>query len=273
MNKLPTISDVGLTTKATKPLKPEKTNESPKTTEPSKPNAPLTEEERNELRRKMRDNRNHKIAARKKKSKQKSKPLIPIYYCDAENCMEIMEQKEAKACPICRSFHYCSAECQAKHWSAGHKALCGKNPTEEFQARLALYHKAKDAAEELFQFFKDGNYVTVMHEPLPAPAAIFATLAEEKSNVLNWKMYLKQNMFTTSALNGFGSLSSKVQAAMAKYGDEQIYAITVIFERLRNEGNTEAVIRFFRAEGIGEKMDAPIIDGKISKQVIKYKRK
>jgi len=233
---------------------------------------PLSEEARNELKKKMRSNRQNKIAQRKKKSSQKSKPLTPIYYCDAPDCLNIMTATEVKTCPVCRSYHYCSKECQVKNWSS-HKALCGKDTTDEFKAKLALYHKANDAAEELYQSFKDGNYLTVMHEPVPAPGAIFASLAEEKTNVLNWRMYLRQNMFTTSNLNGFGNLGSKVQAAMLKYDDKQIYVITVIFDRLKSEGNTEAVLRLFVADEIGEQMEAPNVDGKVIQKVTKYKRK
>lgn len=232
----------------------------------------LSEDQRNELRKKMKSNRQAQIAQRKKKSSQKSKPLTPIYYCDAADCLTIMSKDEVKTCPICRSFHYCSKECQVKSW-VSHKNLCGKNITEESRAKLELYHKASGAAEELYQFFKEGNYITVMHEDLPAPASIFASLAEEKTNVLHYRMYLKQNLFTTSNLSGFGNLASKIQAGMDAYPDKQIYCLTVIFDRLKNQGNTEAVVRLFVADEIGEKMSAPSVDGKISKQVIKYKRK
>lgn len=232
----------------------------------------LSEDQRNELRKKMKSNRQAQIAQRKKKSSQKSKPLTPIYYCDAADCLTIMSETEVKTCPICRSFHYCSKECQVKNWTT-HKSLCGKNVTEESKAKLVLYHKASDAAEELYQFFKEGNYITVMHEALPAPASIFASLAEEKTNVLHYRMYLKQNLFTTSNLSGFGNLAPKIQASMDAYSDKQIYVITLIFDRLKNQGNTDAVVRLFIANEIGEQMAAPSIDGKISKQVIKYKRK
>ena len=42
------------------------------------------------------------------------------------------EKKKLKKCARCKSFCYCSRECQIKHWKAGHKVDCKGHWIEEF---------------------------------------------------------------------------------------------------------------------------------------------
>lgn len=213
--------------------------------------------------------RRKKIQQRKKKKKQKSKPLTPIYFCDAKDCLGITPHELRKFCPVCKCFFYCSKECQTAHWPI-HKQMCGKNPTLQMQEKLALYEQARDAAETLYESVKDGNYITVIHEKGEVPAAIFSTLAT-KSNVLNWKQYTKDPLFTTSAYKGFGSLEKKIRSANDNYPNHKLYCLSVIFDRLVEGTNNEAVMRLFIADAHGETIDAP--NGKVVKQSVRYKRK
>ena len=221
----------------------------------------------------MRNKRQEMISKRKtknKKGKEQSGPLTPIVYCDAPGCKNIMDISEAKTCPVCQSFNYCNADCQRLHWDK-HKMMCGKNALEETKAKIQYYQEAKIAANTIYNHVKDGEYTTVVHEQGNAPACIFCTLATEKSNVLNWKTYLKNPLFTTSDITAFGTFSEKIRAAMDKYPDKKIFVITVIFSRLQDGQTTDAIIRIFHADTYGNTMSAP--SNRITKQVVKYKRK
>jgi hypothetical protein len=231
-------------------------------------------DEQAELKKRMKSKRQELISKRKKQvkeSKNSSKPLYPIFFCDAEKCTTIMNVTNVKTCPVCQSFHYCSKECQNAHWHL-HKKMCGKNPSDEYKARLALYKEAAFACESLYQHVKGGEYTTVIHEEGNYPACIFATLATAKSNVLNWKTYIKNSLFTTSSLGAFGSIGYKIQAAMDRLPTQKIFAVVCIFDRLEQGETTEAIIRIFHADTYGITMAAPS-SGKITKQEIKYKRK
>jgi len=63
--------------------------------------------------------------------------------------------------------------------------MCGKEPTEEYKSKLVQYTNARNAANAMYDHFKIGNYITVIHEPGDVPAAMFASI-NEKSNVLFW---------------------------------------------------------------------------------------
>lgn len=231
------------------------------------------EDKMKELKKKMRNKRQEMISKRKtknKKGKEQSGPLTPIVFCDAPGCKNIMDVVEAKTCPVCQSFNYCNADCQRLHWDK-HKFMCGKNALEETKAKIQLYQEAKVAVNTIYDHVKDGEYTTVVHEQGDCPAAIFCSLAHSKSNVLNWKTYLKNPLFTTSDVTAFGSFAEKIRAAMEKYPDKKIFVITVIFNRLENGQTTDAIIRLFLGDTLGQTMTAP--SGKITKQIIKYKRK
>jgi len=217
----------------------------------------------------MSDARRRQIQNKKKKKKKKSNPLSPVYFCDAPACVKITEEDDKKSCSNCMCFYYCNVECQKKHWPT-HKLMCGKKASPEMKKKLANYMEARDAAEAIYQKVKEGNYTTVIHEKGDVPAAIFSTIAQ-KSNVLNWRQYLKNPLFTTSAYAAFGNLATKIRAAQNDACPDKLYAIVVIFDRLKDGQNNEAVIRLFTAEEFGDTMDAP--DGKVIKQVIRYKRR
>jgi hypothetical protein len=251
--------------------KPEE--ESSEEEEEKEPEVEKTPEEKmKELKQKMRNKRQEMISKRKAKAKtsKQSGPLTPVVYCDAPGCKNIMHVAEAKTCPTCQSFNYCNAECQKLHWDK-HKLMCGKNATEESRAKIAIYERARIAVNTIYDHVKDGEYTTVVHEQGNAPSCIFCTLATEKSNVLNWKTYLKNPLFTTSDISAFGTLAEKIRAAMDAFPDKKIFVITCIFDRLSQGQTTEAIVRVYIADTLGNTMSAP--GGKITKQVVKYKRK
>jgi hypothetical protein len=233
-----------------------------------------------ELKAKLHNRRQEQIQNRKKKSpgKSKSSPLQPIYYCEGPDCLVIMDENKAgsptpKCCPTCRCFMYCSNQCQLSAWPL-HKTMCGKNVDEAGKLKLELYKKAWVASETLFSRVKNGDYITVIHEQGDVPAAMYATIAE-KSNVLNWREYIKNPLFTTSPLDTVGEMAPKIQAAINNYPDKKIFMINVILDRLRDGQTTECIIRLFLggdAESYGATMDAPT-NGKITKTVTKYTRK
>lgn len=218
----------------------------------------------------MTDRRKHIQNIKKKKKKQKSKELTPIYFCDASGCMNITTEENKMACSNCLCFYYCNKECQQKHWLEAHKNMCCKEPTTEHEKKLDQYKEARDAAEAIFNKVKNGNYTTVIHEKSNVPAAIFATIAQ-KSNVLNWRQYIQNPLFTTSSHTAFGTLTPKIKTVQSKYSTSKLYAIVVIFDKLQDGKNNEAIVRLFIAESFGETMDAP--DGKVIQQVVKYRRK
>lgn len=207
---------------------------------------------------------------KKKKKQQKSCPLTPIYFCDADNCLNITTHEDRQWCPICKCFFYCSVECQRNHWKH-HRKMCGENTAPEYLKIRKLYEEARDAAETIYQKVGEGNYTTVIHQKGDVPAAIFSTLATEKTNVLPWKQYIKEPLFTTTNNTSFGSMGNKVQAAQDKYPNHKIYIISVIFDRLKEGVLNKCVIRFFTAPEFGFTMDAP--DGKLIKTSVKYSRK
>jgi hypothetical protein len=265
-------------------------NESPKTakSEPTKTEAPKAETPASEpeklstaeLKAKMHNRRQEQIQNRKKKSpgKSKSSPLQPIFYCEGPDCLVIMDENKhgsptPKCCPTCKFMFYCSSKCQGLGWPL-HKTICGKNIDDAGKLKLELYKKAWIASEALYTKTKTGDYITVIHEPGDVPASMYASIAE-KSNVLNWREYIKNPLFTTSALDTVGEMAPKIQAAISNYPDKKIFMINVILDRLRDGQTTECIIRLFLggdAESYGATMDAPT-NGKITKTVTKYTRK
>ncbi len=230
-----------------------------------------------ELKAKLNSKRQEQIQNRKKKtsSNTKSTPLVPVYFCDAPGCNNISDGKTApiNCCPSCHCFHYCSAACQSLDWPK-HKAMCGKNVDEAGKLKLELYKKAWVAAEALYTKTRNGDYMTVLHEPGNVPAAMYASIAE-KSNVLNWREYIKNPLFTTSALDTVGDMAPKIQAAIDNYPEKKVFMISVILDRLRDGQTTECVIRIFLggdSESYGVTMDAPT-NGKITKTITRYTRK
>lgn len=233
-----------------------------------------------ELKAKLNSKRQEQIQNRKKKAsgKNKSTPLTPIYYCDAPGCNSITNPSEKGAKPLtccsnCSCFYYCSAECQRLDWNK-HRFMCGKETTPEGKLKLELYKKAWIAAEALYTRCKSGDYITVLHEPGDVPASMYASIAE-KSNVLNWREYIKNPLFTTSALDTVGDMAPKIQAAINNYPEKKVFMISVILDRLRDGQTTECVIRIFLggdSDSYGVTMDAPS-NGKITKTVARYTRK
>lgn len=209
------------------------------------------------------------IENKKKSKKTKSHPLSPIYFCDALGCLSITRESP-QYCSVCKCFTYCSKECQLADWPK-HKLMCGKQPSEEYLTRRANYMEADTAAQSIYKKVKDGNYITVLHEPGNVPACIFASIAE-KSNVLNWREYIRQPLFTTSNMSALGSISYKVERAMGMYPTHKVFVISVILDRLREGQTTECVMRLFLADDYGETMKASL-DGKVTKKLIKYSRK
>lgn len=215
--------------------------------------------------------RQQQLQEKKQKGKQPSFPLVPIYYCDASDCLAIMSLGSAKFCPVCQCYSYCSKECQLKDWTK-HKDMCGKHPDDDNKAKLILYKKAKEVSDTLFNKFKDGNYMTVIHEVGDeVMAAMFTTIAD-KSNVLNWKQYIQNPIFTTALPEDIGILSKKVRAAITQHPDKKIFLLSVLLDRMKDQGITECVIRLFIADRYGETMNAPA-SGVIKKSVTKYQRK
>jgi len=237
----------------------------------AKPEVTETKEElRKRLKDKMHNTRQQKIQDRRKKTKNPSFPLTPIFFCDTQGCLSIMNNDDAKTCPVCRCFFYCSKDCQTKDWSK-HKLMCGKNPDDHHKEKLELYKKARDAAQAIFEKTKDGNYLTVLHETGEVVAAIFTTIAE-KSNLLNWRKYIENPIFTTAETTNLAQLSFKLSSAIQSYPDSKIYLISVILDRLREGGSTECVVRLFVADRYGETMNAGN-NGQITKTAVKYVRK
>ena len=220
------------------------------------------------LKRQAREKRQNRIDQRSKKKVSKKFPLTPIYYCDTEGCNNINTTE--KLCPICLAFSYCSKECQVKDWEK-HKLMCGKVISDENAVKLELYKKAATAAQLIYKKVKDGDYLVVLHDKGHVPAAMFASVAD-KSNVLNWKEYLSNPIFTTTKTETIGSLSYKVDAALNKFPTYKIFMISVLLDRVRDGATSECVIRLFIADDYSETMNAPT-DGKITKTVTKYTRK
>ncbi len=205
-----------------------------------------------------------------KSNKYPSHPLTPIYYCDSPDCMTIMSVEEAKMCPVCKVYCYCSKKCQTTDWEM-HKAMCGKTPDPENQTKLKLYKEALTASNLLFEKTKMGDYITVINEDSNHPSCMFATIAE-KSNVLNYRVYLKNPLFTTSPFDTLGDLEKKVKAAMEIYPDKKIYVISVLLDRVKENANSEAIARFYIADSFGETLANPV-GGKITVSTTKYSRK
>lgn len=241
--------------------------------EPAKPvqneNLPSREELVARLKQKTTASRQALIENKKKAKKIKSHPLTPVFYCDAPGCLNITTESPQK-CSTCGCFVYCGRDCQVLDWPK-HKKMCGKNVTADYVKRLEQYKEAWQAASAIFDKVKNGNYVTVIHEPGNVPACIFSSIAE-KSNILHWKEYIRQPLFTTSNMSALGSISDKVERVMALYPTHKIFVISVILDRLREGQSTECIMRLFLADDYGETMKATS-DGKISKKVIKYARK
>lgn len=208
--------------------------------------------------------------AGKPPGKKQSFPLTPIFYCDRSTCRQIMDKDHAKFCPVCRVYCYCSKECQSIDW-VKHKLMCGKNPSSEDQQRFKDYQEALAATNSIYEKTKDGDYLTVIHEKTETPACLFASIAE-KSNVLNWRTYIKNPIYTTTTLDTLGQLGEKVEAAMHAHPGQKIYLISVLLDRIKDGSNSECVIRLFVADGFGATMDSGgVTGGKIT--VPKYVRK
>lgn len=226
---------------------------------------------REELLARLKEKKNASRQGRAVKSgKFPSHPLTSIFYCDAHDCLSIMTSDEAKLCPVCKVFCYCSKECQTNDWSI-HKNLCGKNPTPPDQERLKLYKEALVATNCLVEKTKTGDYTTVINEVGNYPACMFASISE-KSNVLHWKAYLKTPLYTTSPFDTLGQLDKKVRAAMARYPDKKIYVISVLLDRVKDNENSECIIRLFTADAFGAVMNVGA-GGKVTQTVAKYSRK
>lgn len=228
---------------------------------------PTTAQLKARIRDRIKSSREGRISQIKKKMKEKSYPLTPLFFCDTEGCSNV--GNVYPCCPKCECFYYCSKECQIKDW-AKHKLMCGKDPSDSYKEKLALYKQAKSAADEMYSHFNAGNYTTVIHEAGNVPAAMFASVAE-KSNVLHWRRYIENPLFSTTALDAIGDLAYKVQSAIDKYPNHKIYMIVVLLNKLNNGVATECIIRLYKADGFGETMAAP--NGKITKPVVKYMRK
>ena len=245
--------------------------EPPKAKEPVGPSAPPSREELLARLKSKKDGfRNQRDGNKSTKiNKTASYPLSPIYYCDAGNCLNIMANAEAKLCPVCKVYSYCCKECQVRDW-VEHKTMCGKAATEDGLRRLDLYKQALVATDTLYNAFKDGDYTTVIHDKTNSPACMFGTVAD-KSNVLHWKLYLKNPLFTTTPFQDLGILASKVRAACAAFPTQKIYLISILLDRVHGDANSEAVVRLYVADQFGETMDAAA--GKITKSVVKYARR
>jgi hypothetical protein len=233
---------------------------------------PVSKEElRERLKGKLRGNRQQKIQDRKKKSQKPSFPLTPIFFCDAPGCTTIMSSEESKMCPVCKCFYYCSKQCQTADWTK-HKLMCGKDPDEHHQNRLKLYREARDATQAIYEKVKDGDYMTVIHETGENTVASIFTTVAEKSNLLHWRQYITNPIFTTAETANLAQLSSKLESAIRCYSDSKVFIISCILDRMRDGETTECCIRLFVADKYGECMSAPI-NGKITKVVPKYVRR
>jgi len=70
------------------------------------------EELKARMRERIKSSRQGRIQQIRKGLKEKSYPLTPIYYCDAEGCSAIGDK--FPGCPRCECFFYCSKACQIK---------------------------------------------------------------------------------------------------------------------------------------------------------------
>ena len=225
-----------------------------------------------QLKAKLRAKRQGMIQQRtSQKIKDKPGALSPIFYCDTAGC-KMVTAGNGMCCTKCRCFYYCSKECQLADWEK-HKEMCGKTPTPEGVAKFQVYTKARDAAQTIYEKVKEGDYITVLNEKAETnmPACMFASVAE-KSNVLYWKTYLQNSIFTTATPDTIGSLAYKLQAAMDAFPTKKIYMISVLLDRVRDQQTSECILRFFISDCYGGTMESPN-NGKITKQVTRYVRK
>lgn len=189
--------------------------------------------------------------------KKKLVQLTPVFFCDEPSCLNIMSMEEAMKCSSCKSFYYCSIECQKADWKVKHKSMCGKVVTPESIAMKEKYIEATTAADKIWSACKNGSFQTVIHEKGDEiPAGMFATLAK-KSNVLNWQKYLDAKIFTTVNPDAFGALKGKILAAIAKYPTRKIYVITVIFDRLKEGDTAEGIVRLYTSSEFKNSMGVP----------------
>ena len=243
------------------------------------PKKPTTEELKERLREKKRNGaRQKQIQQKAKKLANQSHPLEPIYFCENKTCTTIMNISEVKRCAVCKVFNYCSTSCQKEDWTRGHKHLCSKKGSDDedtaamIKKRL-LYINAHGICDKLISKFGPGKYLTVTQTKDDHPACMFAGMAD-KSNVLNWKEFMKTAVFTTTGYDTLGDFSPKVKAAQKCYPDNKIFLLSVVLDRVREGQNTECAVRLFIAPDYGETMDAPIgKNGKITRTVTKYQRR
>jgi len=211
------------------------------------------------LREKMRNKGRNANVKTRGSTKTPSYPLHMVNYCDAPGCLK-HNQGKGLVCSSCKSFTYCSNECQLSDWNVKHKDMCGKNATPERKAIKALYIKAREATDLLTKKVEDGNYSTVLHEA--GPGCIFTTIAA-KSNVLNYKVYIDNPMFSTASMDSFGRMEPKVKAIQDSYPDMKIMTISMMLDRVMPDGeDTECYLRIFVTEDYGEVMDAPKLGDK-----------
>jgi hypothetical protein len=237
--------------------------------------APTMDELRARLREKKKNtSRQKQIQKRNKKLTNQSYPLTEVYYCENKGCLTIMTLKETKRCGMCRVFVYCSAKCQHEDWKSGHKNICGKSVDEEMVKKRNDYIEAHSICDKMIAKFANGKYLTVLQtKNVNHPACMFASM-QEKSNVLNWKEFMKTAVFTTTGLDSLGDFSEKVISLQEYYPDKKVFLMSVVLDRLRENQKTECAVRLFVAPDYGETMDVPIgANGKITKTVTKYQRK
>lgn len=223
-----------------------------------------------ELRARLKSKRAQMIKERSSKAAARKYPLTPIHFCDAAGCRSIMDE-HCRRCEKCECFYYCSEECQKKDWDAQHHKMCGNECTLEGESKFKSYVAAREASDKLYEKMKDGDYIVALSDKGRVPACLFTTVAE-KSNVLHWKTYLDNSIFTTSTTDALGSLAYKIDAALEAHPKKKIFLISVLLDRLRDGQTTECVIRLFTADGYTTTMVAPS-DGKIKKTTVQYSRR
>ena len=73
------------------------------------------------------------------------------YPCDFENC----QNDGTKICSICKTVHYCSAECQKKDWKE-HRILCN-DATGILQPRKIIENLFQDHNDLIMETFQSRN--------------------------------------------------------------------------------------------------------------------
>jgi hypothetical protein len=71
--------------------------------------------------------------------------VMPHASLTRDGVCEACEAPAHLRCSRCKEARYCSAECQRRHWKAGHKTECGTPRVQSTKEELAARHASLDA--------------------------------------------------------------------------------------------------------------------------------